>query len=79
MSEQVQLRPSPIHGRGIFATARIAKGEQICGRIAYWFVNHADDPNGEDGHDDRGWCVFARRDIEAGEEVTLSYLTVEPD
>ena len=102
---RLELRPSPVHGRGVFATAPVRAGErlQVVGGTVFtgaekaagavrlepgreynegqldedlwivmpvdeglnYFFNHSCDPNstGE----------VARRDIAAGEEVTMDY------
>ena|SRR5258708_4221795 len=41
----------------------------------WWFINHADDPNIEYAGND----ILAARDIEAGEELTIDYRTLDVD
>lgn len=92
----LEIKPSPIHGHGVFTavpitasayigviggplvseetshTIRIDDEEQIIidPTPPFRFINHADDPNCEiiDGV----W-LQARRDIQAGEELTFHY------
>lgn len=88
---------SPIHGRGLFASAPIRRGDYIGtfkgpdtdtdGAYVLWltdedgnhygrrgmnalrYLNHSDDPNAEfDNYD-----LYATRDIEPGEEITIDY------
>lgn len=40
-----------------------------------WHVNHADNPNTRT----EGYEYIADRDIEAGEEITIDYKTLEPE
>ena len=112
------LDRSKIHGIGLFAAERIAKGtviwrrspeidlllepaqldrlapparEQIekytyldrhlgklvlCGDDARFF-NHSDEPNCLDFPDDTGGTTVAKRDIEAGEELTSDYASFD--
>jgi hypothetical protein len=37
ISSRAAVGPSPIHGRGLFATAPIAKGEIVCITMPGWF------------------------------------------
>jgi SET domain-containing protein len=101
--ERIVVKPSPIHGRGVFAARRIEAGEVIidgcrevlsnegvkalpeeeCAFLAVIngqnvlfhpparFVNHSCNPNarGSNNHD------VAIRVIEAGEEITVDYVT----
>ena len=82
MPEEVftQLRESPIHGKGLFATKDFEAGEVVCpGRIngkrtpAGRFINHSLNPNivpkkvGDDIY------AVAARKIQAGDELLVDY------
>ncbi len=75
-----QLRESPIHGKGLFATKNFEVGEMVCpGRIdgkrtpAGRFINHSLNPNivpekvGDDIY------AVAMRKIQAGDELLVDY------
>lgn len=79
----VELRPSPIHGTGLFATGEIAAGEPICpGRLsgcrtpAGRFINHSPQPNTTSHMHENGdiWAVSLRA-IQENEEITIDYRT----
>lgn len=76
----VELRDSPVHGKGMFALRDFAAGERICpGRIdgkrtpAGRFINHSAQPNaqpvkaGDDIH------AQALRALSKGEEILINY------
>jgi hypothetical protein len=78
----VELRPSLIHGMGMFALRSYQKGEYICpGRLdghrtpAGRFINHSSRPNtkpvrvGDDIH------AVALEDIQMNEEILIDYRT----
>jgi uncharacterized protein len=115
ISPKAAVQASPIHGRGLFAKAPIAKGEIVCIKGGHifsretWreiqktlgpaeiqigeelfigplteaeregsmiFSNHSCDPN----IGVQGQIVFvARRDIQAGEELTHDWATTDDD
>ena len=62
----VELRPSPIAGQGVFAATDLAEGTPVDGPL-----NHSCDPN--------AWYVgellVTRRRVAAGEELTYDYAT----
>lgn len=77
---EVELRPSRIHGTGLFALRDFARGEFVCpGRLggcrtpAGRFTNHSPDPNivpvliGDDIY------AVALRHIQANEEILVDY------
>ena len=85
---RIEVRPSPLHGKGMFARAPIRQGEvvtvwggtllltedDIAGLTDY--INHSCDPN--------VWMLdevtlAARRDIPVGEELTIDYCLFEGD
>jgi hypothetical protein len=76
----VEVRPSRLHGNGLFALRPFAAGEYICpGRIeghrtpAGRFINHSADPNTTSVKygDDIG--AVALKDILKNEEILISY------
>jgi hypothetical protein len=79
----VELRPSAIHGTGLFATAPIDAGHPICpGRLggcrttAGRFINHSPEPNTTSHMHTNGdiWAV-ALHAIQENEEITIDYRT----
>lgn len=76
------VRPSPIHGNGVFATKPFRKGDFInthfnpnyditeFGR----YLNHSPTPTAKSVREkDYSFKTYAERDIEPGEEITLDY------
>ena len=85
--DAAELRTSPIHGRGMFATrtfvcgeviapARLNKGRTDAGR----FINHSTRPNAKfvsfTGEADGDLYVIASRGLAEGEEVLIDYRQV---
>ena len=83
---KIGVFPSPIEGKGIFATADISKNEIIApSRIggkrtpAGRYTNHSETPNAKMVHSDGNIYLMATRDIKGclggciGEEVTTDY------
>ena len=76
----VELRDSPIHGKGLFATADFKPGEIVClGRLnghrtpGGRFINHSCIANIEPMlHGDDIWAI-AKKDIAAGDEILVDY------
>lgn len=88
MSEKIEIRNSPVQGRGIFAVQSIAEGKLVMqydddlysvedrGEDDGYFINHSCDPNlWLDGP----VTLIARRDIRIGEEFTADYALWEVD
>jgi len=70
---EVEVRPSPVAGRGLFAVTAIEAGLEVLRPTdpvhEEGTVNHACDPN-------LGWAgdaLVTLRDIEAGEELLVDY------
>ena len=88
MPDSVTVKESPINGLGLFATERISEGTLI-GIIHHvhadsangvirtplgGFGNHSDNPNCfKLLMEDIIWCIGAKIDIMAGEELTWCY------
>lgn len=81
------VRPSPIHGKGVFSQKAIRKGDFInthfnagekitkFGR----FLNHSPKPNAKSvKQKDGGYKTYAEKDINPDDEITLDY-TVNKD
>jgi len=76
----VELRDSPIHGRGLFAVKDFAAGETVCpGRLdgkqtpGGRFINHSADCNAAPVKVDNDIYVVAIADICAGDELLVDY------
>jgi uncharacterized protein len=84
----IEVRDSPLHGKGVFALRRIAKrtrvieylGERVSHREDAGvdgnearFVNHACEPNCESVIEERRVFIDALRTIEPGEELNYDY------
>lgn len=76
----VELRDSPLDGKGLFALREFARGELICpGRIdgkrtpAGRFTNHSAEPNAEPVKDGDDINAVALRVIRQGEEILVDY------
>jgi hypothetical protein len=76
----VELRDSPIHGKGLFATRAFEAGETVCpGRLAGKrtpggrFVNHSFEANIEPKKDGDDIYAVALRTIPAGTELLVDY------
>lgn len=78
--EHIQVRPSDLSGNGLFTSTKILKGEMICPvkdgpqrTVAGRFSNHALHANSRSGVEAGQYYVYACRDIQAGEEITMNY------
>jgi len=76
----VELRASPVHGIGLFATAPVLAGEFICpGRLdgmrtpAGRYINHSVCPNVEPVKMGDDIYAVALRDVMAGDELLVDY------
>ena len=76
----VELRDSPIHGKGLFATRAFEAGETVCpGRLAGKrtpggrFVNHSLEANIEPKKDGDDIYAVALRTLPAGTELLVDY------
>lgn len=78
----VEVRESPIHGNGLFATRAFGAGDVICpGRIsgkrtpAGRYTNHSSAPNATTIKTGDDLAAMAIRSIRPGEEITIDYRT----
>lgn len=78
----VELRPSRLHGQGLFALRDFVPNELICpGRInghrtpAGRFINHSLEPNATSVKYGDDIVAVALRNIQANEEIVISYRT----
>lgn len=76
----VELRDSPLHGKGLFALRDFLEGERICpGRLAGKrtpagrFINHSQEPNAEPVKDGDDIHAVTLRALAAGEEIFINY------
>jgi SET domain-containing protein len=85
LPECLTIKASPIEGIGLFATEDIPKGTNL-GRshIKLYteiirtpvgaFYNHSDEPNAKKQPiGQTKWNLITKRDIKAGEEITVKY------
>jgi len=77
-----EIRPSPIHGNGIFATKPIRKGDFVNTHFKAGYditdfgkhLNHSNNPNARSiKQDDESFKTYAERDIDPDDEITLDY------
>tara|TARA_Y100001963_G_scaffold121626_1_gene170362 strand:+ start:626 stop:922 length:297 start_codon:yes stop_codon:yes gene_type:complete len=83
--KNIYVGNSAIHGRGIFTTDGLKKGDVVgVSHVSYdrvWyqvfpigiFYNHSSEPNCVVNTDDNVNLVVANRDIEKNEELTVDY------
>lgn len=76
----LELKESPIHGTGLFATKIFKQGDLVCpARLGLYrtpggrYINHSHLPNVVFKLCDDNLWVYASKDIDIGEELTLNY------
>ena len=71
----VEIKPSKIHGKGLFATKDFKAGELICPATAGRYLNHSTNANVmmDETNDDLG--IIAVRDVYQNEELLVNYRT----
>ncbi len=77
----IEVRPSLIHGKGIFSAIPIGAGDLICAsRIGKYrtpagrYVNHSPEPNARMAHGlNGGFDLIALQVIRPGEEILIDY------
>lgn len=93
LPNNLELRDSPIHGHGIFAREDIEDGHEFGvthiedarfqqGSIRLplgAFINYSENPNSEFYEDGKFTRLRTTRPIKNGEEVTVKYLTYNPE
>lgn len=79
-SKFLAVRPSSIHGNGLFTTKPLRKGEVIMTvfksrKVVYLggYINHQSVPNTHVIKNKNNYDLYALRDIVAGEELTSDY------
>ena len=88
LPDNLELKPSPIHGYGIFATAPISTGEmlgmshiqspELVRTPLGGYINHSMNPNCIRILEGNRWYLQAIADISVGEEITLMYKGYKP-
>ena len=87
------VKPSTIHGLGVFATQTIEEGATIgITHVTYkgaedgylrtplgGFGNHSDEPNCFKFFLDNAWHLCTNRKIKVGEEITWKYSLYKPN
>jgi len=82
LSNNFEVRPSPIHGNGVFSQNRVKKGDFINTHMTPGttitkfgkYLNHSDDPNAQSiKNSDGSYMSHAQKDIKPGDEITLDY------
>lgn len=82
-NDPIEVKPSNIHGLGVFATKTIKKGAKIAlarldnsRTIAGRYTNHSDSPNSEPVIEDNKGFFFSLEEIKKGSEITVNYRDV---
>ena len=87
LPEEVEIRDSKIHGKGLFAKFIIDKGKNLGMTHVYdseaednrirtplgGFINHSEDPNSELIKIGKYYYLITIKDIMPDEEITLKY------
>ena len=82
LNNNFEVRPSPIHGHGIFSQTNIKKGDFINTHMNPGtnitqfgkYLNHSKEPNAQSiKNKDGSYFSHAQKDIKAGDEITLDY------
>tara|TARA_R110000850_G_scaffold181992_1_gene307391 strand:- start:228 stop:515 length:288 start_codon:yes stop_codon:yes gene_type:complete len=89
LPESLTIKPSSIQGLGLFATKTILKNTDL-GMIHFYygelvirtplggFINHSLKPNCKKLNLEDEWHLKTLKDINKGEELTLTYTLYEP-
>ena len=88
LPDNLELKPSPIHGYGVFATSPISQGEslglshinapELIRTPLGGYINHSMNPNCMRLREGNRWYLTAISDIRVGEEITLMYKGYRP-
>ena len=88
LPDNLELRPSEIHGYGVFATSPISQGEslglshinapELIRTPLGGYINHSMNPNCIRILEGNRWYLQAIADISEGEEITLMYKGYRP-
>ena len=88
LPDNLELKPSDIHGYGVFATSPISQGEslglshinapELIRTPLGGYINHSMNPNCMRMQEGNRWYLIAISDIRVGEEITLMYKGYRP-
>ena len=88
LPDNLELKPSDIHGYGVFATSPISQGEslgmshinapELIRTPLGGYINHSMNPNCMRIQEGNRWYLTAISDIRIGEEITLMYKGYRP-
>ena len=88
LPDNLELKPSPIHGYGVFATQDISQGDslgmshinapELIRTPLGGYINHSMNPNCMRIQEGNRWYLYAISDIRSGEEITLMYKGYKP-
>ena len=88
LPDNLELRPSEIHGYGVFALEDIPAGQmlglshiqspELIRTPLGGYINHSMNPNCMRIQEGNRWYLYAISDIRVGEEITLMYKGYKP-
>ena len=88
LPDNLELKPSNIHGYGVFAVAPIPAGEmlglshinapELIRTPLGGYINHSMNPNCIRIQEGNRWYLQTIQDISGGEEITLMYKGYKP-
>ena len=88
LPDNLELKPSEIHGYGVFAVVPISQGEslglshinapELIRTPLGGYINHSMNPNCMRIQEGNRWYLTAISDIRVGEEITLMYKGYRP-
>ena len=88
LPDNLELKPSPIHGYGVFAKSPITQGDslglshinapELIRTPLGGYINHSMNPNCMRIQEGNRWYLLAISDIRSGEEITLMYKGYRP-
>ena len=88
LPDNLELKNSPIHGYGVFATQPISQGDslgmthiiapELIRTPLGGYINHSMNPNCMRLQEGNRWYLTAISDIREGEEITLMYKGYKP-
>ena len=88
LPDNLELKPSDIHGYGVFAVAPIPAGKmlglshiqspELIRTPLGGYINHSMNPNCMRIQEGNRWYLYAISEIRVGEEITLMYKGYKP-